>query len=107
MQALKDKNLLSSFPAFAACAALGNEWYLPASEELSLLLSRASEIDNVAANYGGTNLLDVEAYWSSSLKSRTIYYYDQVDAIDLVTISVTKQSEVHCGVRAIAQFVSE
>lgn len=65
-------NWESSYPVFAYCANLGNGWYLPASEELKLLLLNDKVHDAVnhtlEAN-GGKKLSikkDPRWYWSST-----------------------------------------
>ena len=65
-------NWESSYPVFAYCANLGNGWYLPASEELKLLLLNDKVHDAVnhtlEANGGKklSNKKDPRWYWSST-----------------------------------------
>lgn len=65
-------NWESSYPVFAYCANTGNGWYLPASEELKLLLLNDKVHDAVnhtlEANGGKklSNKKDPRWYWSST-----------------------------------------
>lgn len=56
----------SRFPAFKACAALGEGWYLPAQKELQALRANLTAINETLAARGGRVLLTDTWYWSSS-----------------------------------------
>ncbi|MBQ6881568.1 MAG: TIR domain-containing protein [Alistipes sp.] len=62
-------NWRADYPAFAWCANLGSEWYLPAIEELELLMKYDDIINRTLGVKGGvwlsTNLCQV-GYWSST-----------------------------------------
>lgn len=58
------------YPAFSWCRAKGKDWYLPAIDELELLLlndSVRNVVNSTLAEYGADGLWDENAwYWSSS-----------------------------------------
>ncbi len=95
------------YPAFAWCADFGDEWYLPAMKELSLLLCDSAirdAVNRTIEKQGGEKLLDKGAefglYWSST-------EYDECNAWGVnVGEDYTFYSNKHhdCWVRAIAQF---
>lgn len=53
------------YPAFATCAALGEDWYLPAQAELKELYKNKDYLSSQAQKFGGLDFED-ENYWSSS-----------------------------------------
>ena len=65
-------NWQSKYPAFAWCASLGSAWYLPAINELEMLLKKESVLNKVNATIeanGGDKLSkkgDPRWYWSST-----------------------------------------
>lgn len=66
VQAISDWQ--SKYPAFAWCASLGDGWYLPAIEELNMLMSNVEIRDAVNSTLvakGGTQLDSNGCYWSS------------------------------------------
>lgn len=93
----------ADYPAFAAAIALGEDWYLPARDELSTLFLVQGEL----INKGGYEEMIGVAYWSSTLtgsaRAKKINYYDAVEAA-MATVSLSSQSTVEGSVRAIAQF---
>ena len=95
----------ADYPAFAAAIALGDDWYLPARDELSTLFDRQGELINKGKGVF-QKMLGV-AYWSSTLtggvRAKKINYYDAVETV-MATVSLTGQSAVEGSVRAIAQF---
>ncbi len=54
------------FPAFAACAALGEGWYLPAYEEMKALDADWEFLSDAAQRHGGEALAVLARYWTSS-----------------------------------------
>ena len=59
----------AEYPAFVWCRAKGNDWYLPARDELKLLYSVRDTINRTLKEQGGDRLVDIgkiEWYWSST-----------------------------------------
>ncbi len=61
----------SIFPAFKWCYDLGEEWYLPADEELYLIFKSKKKIDRALKKHGGA-ILSHDYYWSSTTSSTMI-----------------------------------
>lgn len=59
------------YPVFAACAALGEGWYLPAEEELIKLHDNKLALSAQAQKFGGSPEFYNCLYWSSSETSST------------------------------------
>ncbi|MBE6203571.1 MAG: DUF1566 domain-containing protein [Rikenellaceae bacterium] len=53
------------YPAFVWCRNKGEDWYLPAIDELEAILNNESAINSTLAKYGA-KLSDDEVYWSST-----------------------------------------
>ena len=53
------------YPVFAACAALGEDWYLPAKKELEKLCENRDYLFAQAQKFGGSSFVK-DWYWSSS-----------------------------------------
>lgn len=53
-----------NYPAFAWCAALGNEWYLPAKDELVLIYKNKDAVNMGLSRRGYEGLTGI--YWSST-----------------------------------------
>ena len=67
----------TKFPAFAWAAVQGEGWYIPAGEELLLLLKNKSNFDKVNETItakGGVALSTTEYYWSSDDYGRVYDY---------------------------------
>ena len=62
------------YPVFAACAALGEGWYLPAREELIKLYDNRLDLSAQAEKFGGSPFVETR-YWSSSENSSTNAWY--------------------------------
>lgn len=88
---MRQDNWRSNYPAFDYCASLGNGWYLPAVEELKLLLLNDSVHDAVNRTLdanGGTKLYnkgDPKWYWSST--EGTYVTSDKVHSAKLVRMN--------------------
>lgn len=59
------------YPVFAACAELGGDWYLPATEELKKLYKNKDYLSGQAQKFGGSPFFERGSffenwYWSSS-----------------------------------------
>ena len=59
------------YPVFAGCAALGEDWYLPAKEELKTIYKNQEILSQMAEQCGGVRFMGEEnnscqIYWSSS-----------------------------------------
>ena len=52
------------YPAFAACAELGEGWYLPSRYEMLKLFDNREILSNIVEDFGGQALKN-ECYWSS------------------------------------------
>lgn len=59
------------YPVFAACAKLGEGWYLPAEEELNKLYVNRADLSNQARIFGGSSFIETR-YWSSTETSSTV-----------------------------------
>lgn len=101
-------NWKAKFPAFACCADMGNDWYLPAIEELKLFISnkRTHDAVNVILKEKGTELPAVKwwkwlsDYWSSTEKSATEAW--TADVRDGGSTGQDKDN--YSTVRAVAKF---
>lgn len=66
------KDWAETYPAFNWCAQLGEGWYLPALNELKVLIDAADKINNTLKGCGGT-VMDITSplytCWSSTQKS--------------------------------------
>ena len=62
---IMDRTDSEYFEAFVWCRNKGDDWYLPAYEELEAIYNNKSAINSTLAEYGGTKLQD-DAYWSST-----------------------------------------
>ena len=99
----------NKYPAFVWCADLGEDWYLPALEELQLLLLDATVLKavNCTLKLRGCNMCmvgpdGIGVYWSSSE-----YQYDKSCAcvVDLNAGGLQNYGKYRiCKVRAVAQF---
>lgn len=99
----------NKYPAFVWCADLGEDWYLPALEELQLLLLDATVLKavNCTLKLRGCNMCMVSPdgigmYWSSSE-----YQYDKSCAcvVDLNAGGLQNYGKYRiCKVLAVAQF---
>ena len=58
-------NWKSNYPAFAWCASLGENWYLPAFDELKLIYQNKSIINRRLNEKGYGEIVDA-VYWSST-----------------------------------------
>ena len=58
------------YPVFAACAVLGEGWYLPAKKELEKLCENRDYLSAQAEKFGGSPFVET-LYWSSSEYSST------------------------------------
>ena len=54
------------YPVFAACAELGEGWYLPAKKELEKLYNNRAYLSGLVQKFGGLPLSENDWYWSSS-----------------------------------------
>ena len=94
-------NWQSNFPTFAWCAAKGEGWYMPARNELALLLKAASVLNpQLRSIAGGTEIDDSNGYWSSSeYSSNTSWVWLHISGIEM---AATKSG--YCKTRAIFAF---
>ena len=65
---------LSNFYAFKFCMDFGQDWYLPALNELKKIYSNVSELNAMLTKIGGT-ILDTSHYWSSTEYNGSRAYY--------------------------------
>ena len=65
---------LSKFYAFKFCMDFGQDWYLPALNELKKIYSNVSELNAMLTKIGGT-ILDTSPYWSSTEYNGSRAYY--------------------------------
>ncbi len=57
-------NWEANYPAFAACASMGDGWYLPASEEMELVFKNKDAINRTLAEKGHEKMSTF--YWTST-----------------------------------------
>ncbi|MBR2429603.1 MAG: hypothetical protein IKB15_06465, partial [Alistipes sp.] len=88
------------YPAFVWCRNKGDDWYLPAKEELEAICNNKSKINSTLAEYGA-KLRDYACYWSSTeyednpefcarlvdMNGGDTYYYDKFGAVDARAVS--------------------
>lgn len=85
------------FPAFAFCAKQGDNWYLPAKNELTLLYSNKDIINESLKAldrgliFAGDRYND-PAYWSSTESSSSVYAYQLNGSYILNAISKTSSA---------------
>lgn len=89
------------YPAFAWCAAQGEGWYLPSSEELSVIYRQRRQLAKACAAAGGDKDLEW-VYWSSTefsdRNSRA------VDYMSGAVLSHGNDKSGTCYVRAVCAF---
>ena len=96
----------NQYSAFTWCRSKGNDWYLPAIDELKLLLLNDSVHDAVnitLAQKGGTKLCnkkDWDPYWSSNESSKFCAWY--VNMSGECTYGHRKYDDIY--VRAVSAF---
>ena len=66
---------LNKFHAFKYCMNFGQDWYLPALNELKKIYSNVPELNAMLAKIGGTILDTSYAYWSSTEYDSYNAYY--------------------------------
>ena len=74
---------LSKFPAFKWCVDYGRDWYLPAVNELEIIESKVSKLNEVLTTVGGATFKTDDPtgcdYWSSNRdesNSQKAYLFD-------------------------------
>ena len=65
----KFPNWKVNYPAFAWCASLGSDWYLPAVDELVLIYENRNAV-NMGLSRRGYEKIGWESYWSSTESSK-------------------------------------
>lgn len=98
-------NWESRYPAFAYCASLGKDWYLPAMKELELLFAEdVLSVVNYTLFKMDEQMVGSFCYWSSTEKNER-------EAVAIAAKSIPNISNPHLGekydsehVRAIAKF---
>lgn len=85
------------FPAFAFCAKQGDNWYLPAKNELTLLYNNKDIINESLKVLDRGNIFegskyDDPAYWSSTESSSSVYAYQLNGSYRLNAISKTSSA---------------
>ncbi len=68
---------LRNYPAFAWCASLGEEWYLPALKELTAIYAKRAAINNTLKAKGKPELSFY--YWSSTQDDRVSAWFVYMD----------------------------
>ena len=89
-----------NYPAFAWCAALGNEWYLPAQDELVLIYKNKDAVNMGLSRRGYEGLTYI--YWSSTEHDVYELYAWGVSMDDGNTYGDDKNYSVY--VRAVSAF---
>ena len=56
----------SEYPAFVWCRNKGNDWYLPAKDELLAIYKAKDKINNTMSNCGGKSINHYDYYWTST-----------------------------------------
>ena len=95
VMSLSDK---AQYPAFVWCRAKGNDWYLPARDELKLLYSVRDTINRTLNERGGNTLSSI--YWSSTEYNRSSAWIVLMSSGD--TYSNGKYDDL--SVRAVSAF---
>lgn len=93
------------YPAFTWCRDKGADWYLPAIDELRLLLLNDSVHDVVnktIAQKGGTELYDIGLYWSSSEYNEFCAWYVYMGSG--YTFNANRNKYRNLYVRAVSAF---
>lgn len=102
-QAKITSDIIADYPAFKACADLGDGWYLPASGEMSVINDQWAAIEDVLNATDGASVMDAENYWCSNVTGRgSSIYYLSYDV--LKTVAPADQNTVTVNVRAVAAF---
>lgn len=88
------------FPAFAWCASLGREWYLPSYGEMEMLFSVKKNVNTRLSQNGGVPL-SKSYYWTSTEdSSETAWYFHTSDNC----LHVESKGIKDTYVRAVATF---
>lgn len=95
------------YPAFAWCAELGEDWYLPAKEEIEVLqiLEVRNAVKSALKRYGYPtfgNWFQLKSYWSSTESENTDYMAQFVVVVDIYGRGGYKGNSDY--VRAVAKF---
>lgn len=105
------KNNASEYPAFVWCRNKGKDWYLPAIEELYVLLTNDAVHNSVnkTLKQKGACLLSnkgeyLELYWSSTEKENWEGMAYIIDMEDASIASSSKNQDFLVHVRAVATF---
>ena len=98
---------LMSHPAFAWCAGLGSDWYLPAMWELRMLVNNPdirNKVNDALEKHGPDPAFidDSLSYWSSTEAKDCSTWAVYVAPLSLTNNPIVKQSALH--VRAVAAF---
>ncbi|MBO5801753.1 MAG: PEGA domain-containing protein [Alistipes sp.] len=89
----------AAYYAFVWCRAKGNDWYLPARDELMLLYSVRDAINRTLCERGG-DAISAKWHWSSTESSKSFAWY--VSMYNGYTGSLDKYGT--CYVRAVSAF---
>lgn len=105
------------FPAFSWCASQGEGWYLPAIDELGLLLLDTAvheAVDRALERHGGEPLVGAKAsgdYWSSTentaapmFRSQKSQWFARRVSMHYMSSQGVSEKSCTCFVRAVAVF---
>ncbi len=115
MQRVKNSgNWQSRFPAFAWCASLGSDWYLPTVNEIKSIGLNFSSVNNTLRNHSGEEIpMEVEMWCSdeisSELATAVLWTHETLDVngrrgISIDKYAVSKFNKDGMYVRAVATF---
>lgn len=96
-----------NYPAFYRAFSIDGKgtWYLPAKEEVELLLSMSSFINDALTENGGKPIYPSYEYWSSTEKNSNEAYLSIVDNNGtVITTAVNKQLPTNKYSRPIRKF---
>ena len=91
-----------NYPAFAWCASLGSDWYLPAVDELVLISENRDAINMGLSILGYEEIGKRDFYWSSTESSEVEFCAWLVDMDIGYTFNYNKCNNVY--VRAVSAF---
>lgn len=105
---------INNYPAFKACAALGDNWYLPATGELLAIMNNYTAMESTWRQITGISDTEVYMlpglnYWSSTVggsKTKNVSYYSwETDPEGtMATVTMSKLTTQECSVRAVSKF---
>ncbi len=100
-------NWQTRFPAFAWCASLGSDWYLPTVNEIKSIGLNFSSVNNTLRNHGGEAVpMEVQMWCSDEISSElaTAVLWTIETGLSIDKYAVSKFVKDGMYVRAVATF---